>query len=57
MDHLISTKFMDGHIEIVLGAKSEHQFLLSVRQEPRAMPPAEGKEVSLPFATLVRELN
>lgn len=55
MDNLISTKFMDGQIAIVLGAKSEHLFCLSVRQEPRAMPPAEGKGVSLPFATLVRE--
>lgn len=55
MDHLISTKYMDGHTEIVLGVKSEHQFFLSIRQEPRAMPPAEGKGVSLPFTTLVRE--
>lgn len=55
MDHLISTKYMDGHTEIVLGVKSEHQFFLSIRQEPRAMPLAEGKGVSLPFTTLVRE--
>lgn len=46
---------MDGHIEIVLGAKWEHLLCLSVRQEPRAMPAAEGKGVSLPFATLVRD--
>lgn len=57
MEHLISAKFMDGHVEIVLGAKSEHQLFLSVRQEPRAMPPAEGKGVSLPFAALLRESN
>lgn len=49
MDHLISAKLGDGHIEIVLGAKSEHLSCLSIKQEPRAMSPAEGKGLSLPF--------